>query len=69
MKSGLAFVLFLFIGTLISFGMDELLTYLNYEYIWSMNERAMRWIVIVFSCGIGIPLSNYLADKIKEYRK
>lgn len=69
MKNIIAFFLFVPIASVISWGVEELLDYLNHEYLWNMSDSVMRWISIIISCGIALPSANYLSVKIKQLRK
>lgn len=69
MKNGIACILFIIIAPFISCGVEGVLDSLDHGYLWNLSERAMRWIIILISCCIGMPLANYLSEKIKQFRK
>lgn len=69
MKNGVAFIIFILIAPLISWGAEGLFNHLNQEYLWNIGERTIRWAYIIISCTIGFPIANYLSKKIEQLRK
>lgn len=69
MKNWIEYLLFILITPFIMWGTEELLRYLNQQYLWNMSERAIRCTYIIIACVIGCSLAHYLSNKIKQFRK
>lgn len=65
----LTYILFIFIGTILSVVSDELLNYINGHFSLNWSDNVMRYSSIGISCLVGWPIAEFLTRKILRHKK